>query len=210
MLHAKLVLSVIVSSLFFSTGSVASVYTYSQGALAQNVLISPGQNDIDSRAAIVTTSGLTQSNGLAEFARQVSSFQHESGGTVSTSVVDTSTSNGSIESDETGTFFLIALGCAALGLSRRRIKLAGIAGNQVSSSSEVAVGRESTSDKRAQHHLFTGENKTADAEASAGIGQVRTDTSKAPTSVINSSPYPELAESVHKLEALAYEMAHRR
>ncbi len=208
MLQAKLVLSVIVSSLFFSTGSVASVYTYSQGALAQNVLISPGQYDIDSRAAIVTTSGLNQSNGLAEFARQVSSFQRESGGTVSTSVADTSTSNGGIESDETGTFFLIALGCAALGLSRRRIKLAGIAGNQVGSS-EVAVSSESASDKRAQRRLFKGETKTAGAETSAGAGQVRTDASKKPTMAINCSPYPELAASVHKLEALAYEMAHR-
>ncbi len=248
MIQAKAVLSTIVCStiacsLCFSYSSVASTHTSAQGSASLNMLGQGNQGGVGFDSAEVAMANSEQFSALAEFARQASGFQHESGGTLVNDVTNTDVTsirassadagsgdplyviarhrgfttktenNSSIMWGESGTLMLITLGFAALGLSRRRIKLTGIASNQAGvAGSNAAVGSGSFHGNPLQRRLFAGEDKAVgkgtednaiDAAAQTSNGVQTT------TNATDRNPYPELAESVHKLEALAQEMAHR-
>lgn len=179
--------------------------------------------------------GMSDSNALAEFAVRVSGLQHQSGGELSAaasryghasgylprvdyeqhSLTTITGGNNGVNLSETGTLLLVTLGLAALALSRRRIKFTHGANGQASDASRQASVNSTLADvyelKSTQHRQLADEQKASDAVAPAGdterpsqIRKIVTPTAR----TADKNPYPELAQSVQKLEALADEMAH--
>ncbi len=236
-------LSIFCSSLF-SYGSVASTQDSLQGLAAHNATTQASDNAITlgSATALVASvdgiqfNGMAEFNDVAEFARQVSGFHHESGGDMG---IDTSRSGGNsgylprhvsshndvltvaannegTTSGETGTLWLIMLGLAALCLSRRRIKFALIASNQLSDASNQGVVSCAPMNayklilNPARHSQCAAESQTTEAEATDSGVEVSTNIitlADTEAHTTDRNPYPDLAQSVQKLEALAHEMA---
>ncbi len=240
MVNQQLTLSTIVCALLFSCGSVASMHISAQSLSSQSATLrsseSSTDSDFDMVAAIDSAmfNGMADSNTVKKFALQVSGFQHESSGDLSSSVsrsggdagylprVDAGQNglikiiddNNGARLSETGTLLLVTLGFAALAISRRRIKFAHAASGQAANANPPAANHNASAGehelKSAQHRQFAGEQLIPGGARSASEVEQPTKISDSNQSTANTTtrnPYPELAHSVQELEALAHEMA---
>lgn len=223
----KLFLSTVMCSLLFSYGSVASTHMFSQSTSNQRMLTQSSYDGSNFEAGIAATSG------IVEFAIPANSFQGELGSGFGSDQADSSVNrsllwratskrqdinsmpvkSSEFTPEDNSTLLLITLGFAALGLSRRRIKHSALA------NSAPGCMEESYSMNTEAHHLNSSRFRlfgmdTQSISATTNDAFVE-DTSNTPEPVhtaaerkTDRNPYPQLALSVQKLEALADEMAH--
>ncbi|MGI9286754.1 MAG: hypothetical protein ACR2P1_15310 [Pseudomonadales bacterium] len=223
----KLLLATVMCTLLFSYGSAASTHLYSPGFSAQSLHMQSSYDGVRFEPGIAASMATPSFNAVAEFAKQVSSFQRELGSGLTNgkarSIVDRThfLHNTSVQHDVTavplkssevnagdsGTLILITLGFAALGWSRRRIKLAALANSDPSCTQDNYLLNSEAAKLNTSHR----QHFSLDAPVNDVFAE---DASHIPKPVVTAeseldrNPYPELALSVQKLEALAHEMAH--
>lgn len=226
-------ISTIICTLLFSYSSVASTHLYSVSTLDQRALMRSSYDGINFEPVNAATISAPKFNGVAEFAKQVNSFQRELGGDFSSDQIGASldrthflrttprhldrtsmaAKNNALTSGDNGTLILITLGFAALGLSRRRFKLAALANSELTCTQEnYPVNSEAFDLNTLRIQLYDLDKQAITATGNDAFVE-NTGDSPEPVQAEEESesdrnPYPKLALSVQKLEALAHEMAH--
>ena len=223
-------------ALLFSYGSGASTHLYSLSAPDKSAFAPASYQAINFEPAIAATQHTAKLNGSTEFAVPVSGFQRQLGGSFSDKRVGSSLNrtrllrtaprqhditamplqNSERSLADSSTLILIGLGFTALGLSRRRMKLAALASTELCHLHETySLNRGTTAvfdGNSPKFRLFATTTQVTNATPTEAFDEDQRNTSKpvqtAEEDKPDRNPYPELALSVQKLEALAHEMKH--
>ncbi len=223
-------------ALLFSYGSGASTHLYSLSAPEERAFTPASYQGINFEPGIAATQHTAKLNGSTELAVPASGFQRQLGGGFSDKRVGSSLNrtrllrasprqhdiaamplqNSERSLADSSTLILIGLGFTALGLSRRRIKLAALASTEPDHLHEtypMNSGAAAVFDVNSSQFQFLAANTQAtNTTPTDTFDEDKRNTSEpvqtAEEDEPGRNPYPELALSVQKLEALAHEMEH--